>query len=171
MNKRKAAHFGSGIAIAVALLVVTAPNVLARGDGWQLISLPPSVDAACGSTTVHVSWPVNQEYVRNLPQPDGTVIQQFTGFLVVNFRTDAGSSVTVNTSGPARSTIFLNGDYEVHSLGLNTGAWTPEQAAEVGMPQVWTSSGLIDFVAHPDGSVTPIVIPHDVTNVCAELGA
>jgi hypothetical protein len=171
VNKRNSAQFGSGIAIAVALLVVTASNVLARGDGWQLIALPPSVDAACGSTTVHVSWPVNQEYVRNLPQADGTVIQQVTGFLVVNFRTDAGGSVTVNTSGPARSIIFPNGDFEARSLGLTTGAWTPAQALEVGMPQVFASSGLIDFVIHPDNTVTPVVIPHNVTNVCAELGA
>jgi hypothetical protein len=31
------------------------------------------------------------------PQPDGTVIQQFNGYLVVNFATDAGGSVTLNT--------------------------------------------------------------------------
>ncbi len=162
---------GSGMAVAVGLLVVTATNASARGDGWAPVVLPPSVDAACGSTTVHVSWPVNQEYVRNLPQPDGTVIQQFTGYLVVNFATDAGGSVTANTSGPARSIIFPNGDYEVHGVGLNTGSWNPDQAATVGMPQVWASSGLIDFIAHPDGSVTPVVIPHNVTNICVALGA
>jgi len=163
---------GSGMAVAVGLLVVTATNASARGDGWQLVQLPTNAVAACGSTTVHISWPVNQEYVRNLLQPDGTVIQQFNGYLVVNFATDAGGSVTLNTSGPARSIIFSNnGDYEVHGMGLNTGSWTPEQAATVGMPQVWASSGLIDFVFHPDQSVTPVVIPHNVTDICVELGA
>jgi hypothetical protein len=164
---------GSGMAAALGLLVMTATNASARGDGWQLVELPPNAAAACGSTTVHVSWPVNQEYVRNLPQPDGTVIQQSNGYLVVNFATDAGGSVTLNTSGPARSIIFFtNGDYEVHGMGLNTGAWpTPDQAAALGMPQVWATSGLIDFIAHPDGSVTPIVIPHNVTDICAQLGA
>jgi len=112
---------GSGIAVAVGLLVLTATNASARGDGWQLVELPTNAVAACGSTTVHVSWPVNQEYVRNLPQPNGTVIQQSNGYLVVNFATDAGGSVTLNTSGPARSIVFLaNGDYEVHgSSGRN----------------------------------------------------
>jgi hypothetical protein len=161
---------GSGMALAVGVLVVTATNVSARGDGWELVQLPTDAVAFCGSTTVHVSWPVNQEYVRNLPQADGTVIQQFNGYLVVNFATDAGGSVTLNTSGPARSIAYPNGDYEVHGVGLNTGSWTPEQAAAVGMPQVWVSSGLIDFIAHPDGTVTPVVIPHNVTDVCAELG-
>ena len=162
---------GSGIAVAVGLLVVTATNASARGDGWHLVELPTNAVAACGSTTVHVSWPVNQEYVRNHPQPNGTVIQQSNGYLVVNFATDAGGSVTLNTSGPARSIVFLaNGDYEVHGMGLNTGSWTPEQAAAVGMPQVWATSGLLDFIAHPDGSVTPVVIPHNVTDICAELG-
>ncbi len=161
---------GSGVAVALGLLVMTATNASARGDGWQLVKLPSSANAACGSTTVHISWPVNQEYVRNLPQPDGTVIQQFNGYLAVNFATDAGGSVSVNTSGPARSIIFLNGDYEFHGQGLNTGSWTPDQAATTGMPQVWASSGLIDFIAHPDGSVTPVVIPHNVTDICAALG-
>ena len=64
---------GSGMAVALGLLVMTATNASARGDGWQLVKLPSSANAACGSTTVHISWPVNQEYVRNLPQPDGTV--------------------------------------------------------------------------------------------------
>ena len=161
---------GSGMAVAVGLLVVTATNASARGDGWQLVELPTNAVAACGATTVHVSWPVNQEYVRYLPQPDGTVIQQFNGYLVVNFATDAGGSVTLNTSGPARNIIFPNGDYEVHGMGPNTGSWTPDQAATTGMPQVWASSGLIDFIAHPDGSLTPVVIPHNVTDICVELG-
>src|SRR5947208_3904802 len=98
---------GSGIAVAVGLLVVTATNASARGDGWKLVELPTNAVAACGSTTVHVSWPVNQAYVRNLPQPNGTVSQQITGYLVVNFATDAGGSVTRNTSGRASSRVSL----------------------------------------------------------------
>ena len=163
---------GSGIAAAVGLLLVTATNVSARGDGWQLVEFPTDATAACGSTTVHVSWPVNQEYVRDLPQPNGTVIEQSSGYLVVKFAIDGGGSVTLNTSGPSRNIVFLtNGDYEVHGMGLNTGALTAEQAAVVGMPQVWATSGLLDLIFHLDGTVTPVVIPHNVTDICAELGA
>src|SRR5256886_11266192 len=139
---------GSGVAVALGLLVMTATNASARGDGWQLVKLPSSANAACGSTTVHISWPVNQEYVRNLPQPDGTVIQQFNGYLAVNFATDAGGSVAGNTAGPARNKHFLDGDYECHGQGVKTGSWAPDQATTHGKPHVWASAGLTELLAH-----------------------
>jgi hypothetical protein len=32
------------------------------------------------------------------------------------------------------------------------------------------SYGLLDFISNPDGSVVPIRIPNQITDVCAELG-
>jgi hypothetical protein len=158
------------IAIAVGALLLPAGAAWARGDGWQLIFVPDTVDVACGSTTVHLTWPVNQEYFRNLPQPDGTIVQQISGNLTINYATDAGASLTVNTSGPAKNVIYPNGDYEVSGQGLNTGQWSPEQAEQFGMPEVWWTSGPLDFIIHPDGSVTLITVPPHVTDICAELG-
>src|SRR5437867_13269462 len=92
-------------------VLVPAGSAWARGDGWQKLNNQP-VDASCGSTTVHVTFPVDNEYFRTLTLRDGTVELQTTGRLVTNFATDSGASVSFNTSGPSTFFIYPNGDAE-----------------------------------------------------------
>jgi hypothetical protein len=157
--------------LALGVLLVPVGAAWARGGDWEPVVLPPEIEAACGATTVHLTFPVNDEYQRNLPQPDGSVVQQVTGRLVARFTTDAGAVVTANISGPGKAVLYPDGDVETVSTGRYGYTLTPVQAAELGTPQIFTSSGPIDFVQHPDGSITPISLPHHVTDVCAELGA
>lgn len=157
--------------VAATVLLVPANSASARGDGWEPLTYPPEVEGACGSTVVHVTFPDVKEFQRLIPQPDGTVVQQITGTDRTRFTTDAGADVTLNISGPGRNILYPNGDVETVSSGGYGNALSPEQAAQLGTPQIFASSGLIDYVTHPDGSITPITVPHNVTNICALLGA
>src|SRR5437870_548065 len=103
---------------AIVLLLAPASTALARGDDWYPLPVSP-YDWACGDTPVHLTFPVNREYARDLPQPDGSVVQQFTGFLSVNFATDDGNSVTENISGPGKNVVYPNGDFEYSAGGQN----------------------------------------------------
>jgi len=111
----------------------------------------------------------HEKFQRFISQPDGTVIQQITGTERTRFTTAAGVSVTVNVSGPARNILYPNRDVEIHSMGRYANGLSVEQAAQLGTPQIFISSGLIDFITHADGSITPVTVPHDVTDICAAL--
>lgn len=143
----------------------------ARGGGWVPWQAPEGITSFCGDTALHVTFPVNQEYQRQLPlRPGTTDIEEFTGLLRVRYTTDSGRSVLVNAGGPGVTTTYVNGDQEIRSRGHYNFGVTPEQAAQLGVPEVFTTTGLIDYIAHRDGSMTPIRIPHDVIDVCADLG-
>ena len=148
------------------LLAIPAGAAWARGDGWQKLNNQP-VDASCGSTTVHVTFPVDNEYFRTLTLRDGTVELQTTGRLVTNFATDSGASVSFNTSGPSKFFIYPNGDAEFRGTGLTSG---PGFLLPSGSPDIFVSSGPLDDIFHPDGSITYVRAPHHVTDVCAALG-
>jgi hypothetical protein len=156
--------------VAVAVLL-PAGAASARGGGWEPWQAPTGITGYCGNTLVHVTFPTNKEFVRELPlQPGTTDIQEFTGMLYVRYTTDAGASVLVNAGGPGVVTTYANGDVETRSRGHYNFGLTPEQAAELGVPQVFTTTGLLDYITHTDGTLTPIRIPHDVTDECAALG-
>jgi hypothetical protein len=112
-----------------------------------------------------------KEFQRFTTQPDGTVVQQITGTDRTRFTTDSGASITVNISGPAKNILYPNGDVETVSMGRYGNGLSEEQAAQLGTPQIFTSSGLIDYLTHADGSITPVRVPNTVTDICAALGA
>ena len=162
---------GAVIAVAAAVLA-TGGAASARSANWILWQPPTDVTVSCGNTPVHLTWPNNKEFVRELPlQPGTTDIQQFTGTLYVRFTTDAGVSILVNAGGPGLAITYTNGDVETRSYGHYVFAVAPEQAAALGVPPVFSTTGLIDFIYHPaDNTMTPIKIPHDVIDVCAAMG-
>jgi hypothetical protein len=154
------------VAIAVLAVLVPAGTAWARGGDWQKLDNQP-VDATCGSTTVHVTFPVDKEYYRIMTLPDGTQDQQITGRLITTFSTDSGASVSHNTSGPADILTYPNGDVEVRQRGTlgDPGFFLPS-----GHPDIFVGSGLLDVILHPDGSITYVATPHHIIDVCAELG-
>jgi hypothetical protein len=164
---------------ALTVVVASAGAASARSLDWAPWTPPaPTIDIACGSTPVHLSWPVNKEYMRTQKTlPDGSSVTQFTGSLTVHLATDDGRSLTVSAGGPTQERDNLGGtfDYEVHSEGHYVWSITPELAAELGVPQVFASEGLIDFVVHQSAlneitSITPVRVPANVQDLCAELG-
>jgi hypothetical protein len=154
---------------AAVLLPVGAAS--ARGGGWVPWQAPTGIVSYCGDTPVHVTFPTNKEFVRDLPlQPGTTSIQEFTGIIFVRYTTDSGATVLQNAGGPGTSITYTNGDIETRSRGHYNFGITPEQAAELGVPQIFTTTGPIDYLTHPDGSMTPVRIPNHVIDVCAALG-
>ncbi|MFC8500783.1 hypothetical protein ACFUC1_00385 [Pedococcus sp. NPDC057267] len=169
MSRPAVRRWSAGLA-ATALLLLPATAASARGSGWTPWQPPVGIVVACGSTPVDLSFPYSKEYVRELPLRPGTVdIQQFTGSLTIQFST-ADRSVRLNTGGPGLTITYANGDVETRSSGHYSFAVSPDQAAQLGLPQIFGTTGLIDFVTHPDGSMTPVRIPSTATDVCAELG-
>lgn len=160
--------------VAASALVIPARGASADAADWTPwtpYTYPSMIDAACGATTVHVTFPMNKEQQRTETLPDGTTVQQITGTLRTHFATDAGAAVTLNQSGPGLVMTYPNGDVETRSMGQYGNGLSPEQAAELGVPQMFASTGLIDFITHPlDGSITPIRVPDHVDSVCAMLG-
>ncbi len=152
------------VALTTCALFVPASVAFARGGGWQPADLQP-FDAACGSTVVHVTIPVDREYVREVDQTDGTVLLEFTGFVSVNYATDDGASLTVNSSGPTKIYNRPNGDVEFVARGAVTGP-----APLPGLPDLIWTAGRGDLIFHPDGSVTVLKFPHRLVDICAELG-
>ena len=158
------------VAVALGAMLLTSSGASARSSDWTLWQPPTGIVAMCGATPVSLDWPYNKEYVRELPlTPGATDVHQFTGSLTVRYATTA-KTVTYNIGGPGTVTTLANGDQVVRSEGHYDFGVTPEQAAELGVPQIFNTVGLLEFVIHADGTMTPIRIPSNVTDVCADLG-
>lgn len=166
-------------AIRVALLTAAAATAVlapagaasARGGGWYLTSPPTDIAGACGATVVHLTFTDNREYERDTTLTDGTVVQEFTGYLGAHFVADTGAVADQNISGPGTVYVYPNGDVRFRSRGHFNYMVSPQQAAQLGVPQIFTTTGgPIDFTQHGDGTMTPATIPHHVLNVCALLG-
>ena len=162
-------RFAIGTAVLAAAMVVALPasDAFARGDGWQPLAFAP-YDAACGATTVHVSASVNREYYRETTLPDGTVQWQVDGTLNIQYATDGGQSITVNSSGPGHLLAFPSGDVQILAKGRNSFTFTVEQAETLGVPQISVSAGPFDVTFHPDGTVNGH-LGNIIRDVCAEL--
>jgi hypothetical protein len=158
-------------AVAAAVLI-PASAASARGGGWFLTSLPPGdLIGGCGATPVHLTFTDNREYERDTTLADGTVVKEFTGYLGAHFVADTGAVVDQNISGPGTVYEYPNHDMRFVSLGHFNYMVDPAQAAQLGLPQIFTTTrGPLDFTQHGDGSMTPVTIPHHVIDVCALLG-
>ena len=165
-DKRGRLAIRAGAIAAVLAATVPAGFAHARGPDWQPFAFPP-YDAACGSTVVHVKASVNREFAR-ASSVDDAAVYKVTGALRVNFRTDAGTEVTVNASGPGQLTVWPDGSYRVQSHGLNAFTFNEEQAQALGVPQISVSSGPFDVHWDSEGAVSGH-LGTIIRDVCAEL--
>jgi uncharacterized protein YndB with AHSA1/START domain len=154
------------LSLLTLLLLAPASTAWARGDGWEPVNNQPFTLEACG-TTVEVTYPIDKEYQRVTTDAQGNQhIQvttdaqgnqhiQVTGALVATFTdTATGRSVTYNISGPAKNSIaYANGDFLLVATGRNLGILTTEQAAALGLPELFVTSGPIRVLIRADGSV------------------
>src|SRR5690242_19479856 len=75
-------------AAAAAALVLTPEAASASSTDWTLWQAPVGVHYPCGNSWVTLDFPVNREYVRDLPpEPGTTELLQLTGSLTVRFST------------------------------------------------------------------------------------
>ena len=171
----RGALLAAGVTLAL-LAPAGAASARGAGAGWRPVTgLPDGAQVSCGANTVTLTFPENREYVRTL-DGDGVTVDhtdQFTGSLSVRYTTADGKAITLSAGGPGTVTYYLNGDVETRSEGwYNFGFPDLAHAAELGVPQIFSTTGLIDFITHPDAdqTITPIRVPAHVIDVCAELG-
>ena len=163
-------HALLAVGIAAGGLATASSSASARSADWTLWQPPVGAQVLCGDTVVDVDFPVNREYVRELSPTPGTVdIQQLTGSLAVRFTT-AQKSVSYNIGGPGTVTFYADGTVQVRSEGHYNIPLSPEQAESLRFPQIANTTGLVQLLIHPDGSIDPVRLPHHVTSVCADLG-
>lgn len=125
---------------------------------------------ACGST-LHVEFPENKEFVKLIPQEDGTTLFKVTGKFKMTV-TDLVTGATlelVDVSGPGRSLIYPNADFEFIASGLNVFFLTAEQSAATGLPNVFITSGTVDYLFRADGTVDVFDSGNIHSDICAEL--
>ena len=158
------------IVAVAAMAIVPAQGAAARGGGWQPLPAPPFDAAICG-TTFHLSFPVNKEYFRAAQEPDGTILLKVTGSFKVSIRADTGKSVSLlNVSGPGRSLIFPNNDFDFISQGRNILLLTPDQSKATGLPEAFITTGSVDYLFRADGTAKVNRQGHIAENLCSVLG-
>jgi hypothetical protein len=160
-----------GVALLALAGVVAGTAMGGRGDHWTpAVAIP--FDTQCGTTTVHVTIPVNKEFQRVTTNPDGTLVIKVTGQLRVGLATDAGNSLTVNASGPTSKEMFdpATGDLDFIAQGQNLFFLSADQSAATGLPEIFSTTGPVNVVFHADGTVQVNHINlNTVTDLCAAL--
>jgi hypothetical protein len=157
--------------LALAGVLVGTAMGGGRGGNWTPTVAVP-FDTQCGATTVHVTFPVNNEFQQVTTNPDGTQVIKVTGSLMVGLATDGGSSLTVNASGPTSREMFnpTTGDLDFIAQGESIVFLSAANSAATGLPQIFTTSGPIDILFRGDGTVqVNHVNPNTVTDLCAAL--
>jgi hypothetical protein len=148
-----------------------AGSALGRGGDWQPVVAAP-FDWQCGTTTVHLSFPVNNEYQQVSTLPSGILLYKITGSLKAVLTTDAGASVTLNLSGPSNDETFnpATGAFDFTATGRNFAYLTAAQSAATGLPEIFSTKGPIDILAPGDGTIQINQLDRNtVTDICAEL--
>jgi hypothetical protein len=153
-------------ALAVTGVLGTALQADARGDGWEKVpDSEPYVTQDCG-TTLTFTETVNKEWQRVTMDEDGTFHIQVSGAYKLTVTTEDGRSAMLNASGPGFHTALPDGTYIFNARGLNWFSLTPEEAAELGLPEDAILSGPITVRVNPDGSLTLVQAPSHIRTVC-----
>jgi hypothetical protein len=158
-------------AALLALAGVLAGTAMGRGGDWTAATATP-FDTQCGNTTVHVTFPVNKEFQQVTTNPDGTQVFKVTGSARVGLATDAGNSLTVNSSGPTNQETFdpTTGDVDFIALGQSVLFLSPDQSAATGLPEIFSTSGPVDVLFGGDGSIQINQLNlNTVTDLCSAL--
>lgn len=158
------------LSLLTLLLLAPASTAWARGDGWEPLANEPFTVEACG-TTVDATFPMNKEYQQVTTDAEGNQHIKVTGALKVTLTDSAtGRSVTYNISGPAKNSIaYANGDFLLVATGRNLGILTTEQAAALGLPELFVTSGAIRVLIAADGSVDIQRQGNHLQDICAAL--
>jgi hypothetical protein len=159
-----------GTAVAAAAVVVpTAAASAHGGPGWIPLTFPDG-EAACGATTVHAAFLRQHLSGKETVLADGTLFFDLSGTSTALLTTDAGASVSVQQAGPARNTVYANGDFETSGTGTGLFAVTPDLVGPLGLPsQIALISGPYDAKFTTAGASTWVVKPNRIIDLCAKL--
>jgi len=121
---------------------------------------------------IHVGVVADNEYFTHQETlPDGTLIQQINGRLVLSFtNTDTGKTIVKNVSGPGVFTTFPDGSFLQDTTGLTATYLGPIGQANTGEPGiVFTSGHLVVHFSGVTGAADSFELSGKQTNGCALL--
>jgi hypothetical protein len=113
----------------------------------------------------------NREYTKLLKAPDGSLTFLTTGALKISYTNQAtGKTITVNRSGPGKTTVFADGSELVAAKGPGGVILAPPDANRFGLPAVSVVAGALTLTVAADGSMASLSLHgHVLVNVCAAL--
>jgi len=121
---------------------------------------------------IHVGVVVDKEYfTHQVTLPDGTLIQQVNGRLVLSYtNTDTGKTIVENLSGPGTFTSYPDGSFLTDATGLNANYFGPIGQANTGEPGFVLSSGhVVVHFSGVTGAADSFTLTGTQTNGCALL--
>jgi hypothetical protein len=155
-----------GILLPVLALLAPTSTAWARGDGWEPLDFPDLEYTGCEGTNFFIDATANKEYGR-VVTIGGQDVFQITGTLketVTNL--DTGQSIDLESSGPGMLPLD-----EPRIIGQ--GNWffflMPGQSGETGLPDLFTTSGHIDFTVDENGVFQSFELNGTMTDLCEVL--
>ena len=92
-----------------------------------------------------------------------------TGAAKITFTNPAnGKSVSVNTSGPAETTVNADGSLTFRATGREPGDLSPAEQL-TGLPGMFASAGPVTGAVDANGNLTSLNVGHILVNICAAL--
>ena len=151
----------------------TAAPALAggRGDGWQFLDFGAGFDSENCGFLVHATQDVDKVFVKVLKTADGSTIFLFTGAAKITFTNPTnGKSVSVVTSGPAKSFVNPDGSSAFRATGHQPVDLSPAEQQLTGLPGMFVSVGPLTGSADANFNLTSLNVQgHIQVNICAAL--
>jgi hypothetical protein len=155
---------------AVLASVVGVPMAAARNDPFHVYLAPSPFDlnaTYCGFP-VHVGVTVDREYATSSTSADGDTVLHITGSLRYRL-TSPTRSIDLKASGPADVIFGIDGSVTIVGRGTGLQPFTPEQAADTGMPGLALFTGLTVLRFDSIGDAGLVRQRGIVRDVCAWL--
>ena len=167
-----------GVIVALGALlsmlggVATAAPALAggRGDGWVFQDFFPGFTSDNCGFRVNATQDVDKVFTKLLKTVDGSMIFLSTGAAKITFTNPAnGKSVSVNTSGPAETTVNADGSLTFRSTGRGPMDLSPADQQRFGLPGMFATAGPVTGAVDANGNFTSLNVGHILVNICAAL--
>ena len=169
-----------GVIVALGALlsmlggVATAAPALAvggRGDGWVFQDFGPGFTTTNCGFLIQATQDVDNVFAKALTAPDGSMILLFTGAAKITFTNPAnGKSVSVVTSGPAKSFVNPDGSSTFRATGHQPVDLSPAEQQLTGLPGMFVSVGPLTGSADANFNLTSMNVQgHIQVNICAAL--
>ena len=155
---------------AVLASVIGVPVAAARNDPFHVYLAPSpfNLDASYCGFPVHVGVLVDREYATSSTSQDGDTVLHITGSLKYRL-TSPTRSIDLNASGPADVIFGIDDSVTIVGRGTGLQPFTPDQAADTGMPGLALFTGLTVLRFDSIGDAGLVRQRGIVRDVCAWL--
>jgi hypothetical protein len=118
---------------------------------------------------VHATQDVDKVFTKLLKTVGSTIFLS-TGAAKITFANPAnGKSVSVNTSGPAKTTVNADGSFTFRATGREPADLSPAEQQLTGLPGMFASAGPVTGAVDANGNLTSLNVGHILVNICTAL--